>query len=136
MALLLRRERDRGRIGALLEVSQASIGGAYVGLLLLLVGGIWAGIYANHFARGWIWAAIAVLVVVLVAMYAIATPYFGRLRTAVGGSSNRGDRNAPVIPAPDAEGAALAARAPVAPPPVVGSGGPLVVLWGVVLKPF
>src|SRR4051794_21664382 len=131
MALLLRRERDRGRIGALLEVSQASIGGAYVGLLLLLVGGIWAGIYANHFARGWIWTAIAVLVAVLIAMYAIATPYFGRLRTAVGGSSGRGDRAASVLPAPDADVAALAARAPVAPLLAGGSGGPLLVPWAV-----
>src|SRR5689334_22622936 len=82
MALLIRRERDRARIAALLEVSQASIGGVYVGLLLLLIGGVWAGIAGDHFGRGWIWAALIVLVVIIAAMYSIATPYFGRLREA------------------------------------------------------
>ena len=76
MALLIRRERDRARISALLDLSTASIGGTYVGLLLLLIGGIWAGIYGGHFGRGWIWAAIGLLVVVIVVMYAVATPYF------------------------------------------------------------
>ena len=135
VALLIRRERDRARISALLEISQASIGGVYVGLLLLLIGGIWAGIYNGHFSRGWIWAAIVVLVIVIVVMYAIATPYFARLREAAGLQAGRGNRP-PAPPASDADVAILAAKAPVAPLLAVGSGGLLIILWLMVLKPF
>ena len=135
MAMLLRGERDRAKISALLELSTASIGGTYIGLLLLLIGGIWAGIYANHFGRGWIWAAIAVLVVVIVVMYAVATPYFVRLRAAVG-MATRGNAPDPGLRASDDEVAALAARAPVAVLLSVGLGGLLLILWLMVLKPF
>jgi hypothetical protein len=137
MAMLLRRERDRSRIGAMLEISQASIGGVYVGLLLLLVGGIWAGIAGGHFARGWIWAALGLLVVIIVAMYAIATPFFGRLRDAVGGSAAQGRKTTDGSgPASDADVAALAARTPVVPLLGAGGIGLLLILWLMVLKPF
>ena len=135
VAMLIRRERERARIAAMLEVSQASIGGVYIGLLLLLVGGIWAGIDGGHFGRAWIWAAIVVLVVVIVAMYAIATPYFGRLREAAGVQSGRGGK-VPAAAASDQEAAALAAKAPVAPLLIVGLAGLLIILWLMVVKPF
>jgi hypothetical protein len=136
MAMLIRRERDRARIAALLEVSQASIGGVYVGLLLLLVGGIWAGIAGDHFGRGWIWASLVVLVVIIAAMYSIATPYFGRLRKAVTGVAAQRNGPEPPVLASDADVAALAARAPVLPLLGVGLGGLLIILWLMVLKPF
>ncbi|MEA2519894.1 MAG: hypothetical protein QOF49_1974 [Chloroflexota bacterium] len=135
MAMVLRGERDRTRIAALLDVSSASIGGTYVGLLLLLIGGIWAGIYGGHFARGWIWAAIVVLVIVIVMMYAVATRYYVRLRAAVGLPS-RGDAPDAALVASDADLAALAARAPVAILMAVGGGGLLIILWLMVVKPF
>ena len=136
VAMLIRRERERARIAAMLEVSQASIGGVYIGLLLLLVGGIWAGIDGGHFGRAWIWAAIVVLVVVIVAMYAIATPYFGRLREAAGVQSGRASNRAPAAPASDQEVVALAGGAPVAPLLIVGMAGLLIILWLMVVKPF
>ena len=135
MAMLIRREHDRARIAALLDLSGYSIGGTYVGLLLLLIGGIWAGIYGGHFARGWIWAAIVLLVIVIVAMYAIATPYFVRLRGAVG-SDSRGTPADPTLVASDADLAALTGRAPVVPLLGVGFGGLLLILWLMVVKPF
>jgi hypothetical protein len=134
-AILLRGERDRTRMAALLDVSSASVGGTYTGLLLLLIGGIWAEIYAGHFARGWIWAAIAVLVIVIVVMYAVATPYYVRLRAAVG-LPGRGNAPDPALVASDEDLATLAARGPVAVLMVVGSGGLLILLWLMVLKPF
>ena len=80
----LPKQRDSRRIMALLDLSSASLSGVYVGLLLLLVGGVWAGIYNGHFSRFWIWAAIGVLVAIIVAMYAVATPYFKQLRLGLG----------------------------------------------------
>src|SRR5262249_44773271 len=76
----IRRETSPARIGALTDLSGMSLSAAYVGLLLLLVGGIWAGIYAGFFGSGWIWTALALFVVIAVAMYAIATPFYKRLR--------------------------------------------------------
>ena len=135
MAMLIRGERDRARIGALLAVSTASLGGTYVGLVLLLIGGIWAGISGGHFGRLWIWAAIVVLVVVIVVMYAVASPYFVRLRAAAG-IETRGNAPDPALIASDEELALLAGRAPVA--VILGAGGIglLLILWLMVLKPF
>ena len=135
MAMLIRGERDRPRIAAMLSISTASIGGAYVGLLLMLIGGIWAGIAGGHFARGWIWAAIVVLVAVIAVMYAVATPYFVKLRAAAG-VETRGKPPEPSLLASDEDLAALASRAPVA--ALLGSGaiGLLLILWLMVIKPF
>jgi MFS family permease len=135
MTMLLRGERDRNRIAALLDLSTASIGGSYVGLVLLLIGGIWAGIYGGHFGRGWIWAALGLLVVITVVMYAVATPYFLRLRAAAG-IGGRGNPPDPALVAGDEELANLAARAPAAVLLGVGFGGLLLILWLMVLKPF
>jgi hypothetical protein len=135
MALQIKSERERARIGALLDLSALSVGGTYVGLILLLLGGIWAGIYGDHFGRGWIWAAIGLLVVVIVVMYAIATPYFMRLRGAVGLES-RGKPADPGLRANDDELAAMTARAPVVPLLAVGFGGLVLILWLMILKPF
>jgi hypothetical protein len=135
MALIIRGEKDRVRIGTLLDLSSYSMGGLYAGLLLLLVGGIWAGIYANHFGRGWIWAAVGLLVVVIVVMYAVASPYFVKLRGAVG-MPVRGKPSDPALRLSDEDLAAMTARAPVVPILVVGFGGLLVMLWLMVVKPF
>lgn len=135
MVLAIRKERDRARIGAMLGLSSLSLSGVYLGLLLLLVGGIWAGIAGGHFSRGWIWAALVVLVIVVAVMYLVATPYFVRLRGAVG-LPTRGPEPDPDMRLGDEDLAALVARAPVIPIVAVGGGGLLVILWLMVIKPF
>lgn len=135
MVLTIRNERDRTRIGAMLSLSSLSLSGVYLGLLLLLVGGIWAGIVGGHFSRGWIWAALVILVIVIAVMYIVATPYFVRLRGAVG-LPVRGTEPDPALRLGDEELAALVARAPVIPIVAVGGGGLLLILWLMVVKPF
>jgi MFS family permease len=111
MAMVLSRERDRTRMSALLDLSSASLGGVYLGLVLLLVGGIWGGLIGNWFGSLWIWIALVLLVAVAVIMYIVATPYFRSLRDAVGIKSPYGPKDAPdPVPLPDAELVALAAR--------------------------
>src|SRR5690606_25596305 len=83
-ALRIRGTRDRERIRTLLDLSQIAVGVMYIGLLLLLIGGIAAGLVGGHFSRGWIWASLVLLVLTMVAMYAMATPFYGRFRAAVG----------------------------------------------------
>jgi hypothetical protein len=137
MVYQLPREKERSRIAALLDLSQASIGTMYGGFLLLLIGGIWAGIAGNWFSRGWIWAALAVLVVIVVVMYAVAAPYFRNLRIAVGAGSQYGRKGEKLPdPLPDADVIAIAARSPVAILSAAGFGGLVVILWLMVVKPF
>ena len=135
MALVIRKERDRARIAAMLSLSSLSMFGVYLGLLLLLVGGIWAGIVGGHFGRGWIWASLGVLVLVTAVMYLVATPFFIRLRGAVG-APTRGVEADPALRVSDEELVALVARAPVVPIVGVGGAGLLLILWMMVLKPF
>jgi cytochrome bd-type quinol oxidase subunit 2 len=137
VVVALRGETDPRRIRALADLSSTSLVAAYIGLLLLLIGGIWAGIYSDWFKFGWIWAALAVFIAVAVAMYAIATPYFKRLRIALGQRVQGMPKDAPEpSPAPDAEIVAIAATAPANPLVIVGLGGLLIILWLMVLKPF
>jgi hypothetical protein len=137
MAMVLSRERDRTRIAALLDLSSASLGGVYLGLVLLLVGGIWGGLIGNWFASLWIWVALVLLIAITVVMYIVATPYFRSLRDAIGIKSRYGPKDAPdPVPLPDADVMALAARSPVGILSVVGIGGLVIILWLMVVKPF
>lgn len=132
------RERNVHRIGALVDLSSMSLGGAYVGLLLLLVGGIWAGIYASFFSRSaWIWVALVVFVAIAVGMYVVATPFFKRLRIALGQRVQGMPKDAPEpTPASDRDILAIAAAAPSLALNIVGGIGLVVILWLMVVKPF
>lgn len=137
VVIALRRERDPARIRALADLSSASLTAAYVGLLMLLVGGIWAGIYGDWFRMAWIWVALVVFIVIAVLMYVIATPYFKRLRIALGQRVMGMPKDVPEpIAAADADIAAIAATAPASLLVAVGLGGLLIILWLMVVKPF
>ncbi len=105
VAFEVRGERDPARISALLEVSQVSAGVMYGGLLLLLAGGIAAGVVGQWFGQWWLWAAIGILVLSLGGMYSIASPYYLGVRHALGQRGPR-DKVAPQ-PLPEAELLAL-----------------------------
>ena len=125
---------DSVKVRTLVEVSGYSLGVMYIGLLMLLVGGIWAGIYGGHFGRGWIWAAIVVLVVVIGAMYAMASRYYGQVRNAVGLPSMV-DKEPTGSASPEDLAALLTNRQPEI-LVTIGGVGLLVILWLMVVKPF
>ena len=91
----IRRERDPARIRALLELSSRSLGLVYGSLLTLLIAGIAAGVMGGCFGQGWIWAAIVVLVTIIVLMYALASRYYGQVREAVGMRGYQTPKDAP-----------------------------------------
>jgi hypothetical protein len=133
----IRHERDPVRIRALLEMSSRSLGLVYTSLLVLLVAGIAAGVMGGYFGRGWIWAAIVVLVAVIVLMYALATRYYGSVREAVGLRSYGTPKDAPdPTPVSPEELAALVdtRRADVI--GLIGVIGLLILLWLMMFKPF
>jgi plastocyanin len=76
----LRTERDPARVDGLLQLSAASITPFWLSTVVLLVGGIVAAFLGDLWSYGWIWASIGTLVVIIVAMYAMARPYYRRVR--------------------------------------------------------
>ena len=135
-AIRLRGERERVRQVALLDVSAAGVGVMYVGLLVLLAAGILAGFMGDHWGRAWIWAALVTLVLVIVVMYAVATPFYGRMRAAagIGQWAERRDRYKP--PATEADLDMLATSNAPFVLATVGVIGLIVIIWLMLLKPF
>jgi hypothetical protein len=84
MAFALRKERDPARVNAMLEMSGSSLRAFYVSLCALLVGGIAATFDGGWWGQRWIWASLAILVLLIVAMYALAHPYYHRVRFVAG----------------------------------------------------
>ncbi len=84
VALRLRKERDPARIAALLDVSSRSITPFYISLGPLLAGGIVAAFVGDLWSFGWIWAAVATLIVISVVMFLVATPYYRKARFVIG----------------------------------------------------
>ena len=80
VALQLRHERNPDRIRALLQLSNSSTSVFYVGIFLLVAAGVVMGFQGHWWGQGWIWTAIVVLFLTMAAMYAVATPYYRRVR--------------------------------------------------------
>ncbi len=80
VGLRLRKEREPGRIDALLQLSSTALRWMYLGLLLLLAGGILSGFVIKAWRHAWIWVALGTLVAEMIAMYVIATRYYQRVR--------------------------------------------------------
>jgi hypothetical protein len=134
-AFRIRGERDPARVTAFLQVSELGIGLFYIGLLVLLIGGIAAGFTGNHWGRLWIWTALGLLTVVIAAMYVIATPYYMNLRQALG---LRPPKDQAELPPPIGE-SALAALVTSSRPlwlAAIGGIGLVVIIWLMIFKPF
>jgi hypothetical protein len=130
MAFRLRSARDPKVVTALLEVGQMSIGPMYIGLLLLIVGGLGAAWTANLWGQQYIIVSIVVFIVVLVAMWAVASPYYMNLRKELAEVEPDGT--------PKVSSAALAAQLDSRRPEIllsVGTIGLLLLVWLMVIKP-
>lgn len=137
VAFQLRKERDRARLGALVDLSGWSLGVAGIGLLVLFLSGILAGIVLGSFGKWWIWISFAFLVVVAGAMTPVGGKYFMGIRVALG-QRTRGLKPADPdpVPASDTElEALLVSRSPET-LLLLGGGGFLVILWLMMFRPF
>jgi plastocyanin len=76
----LRTERDPKAVNDLLTLSASATKWFYPAFLLLLAGGIGAGFALDVWGRAWIWVAIGILIVVILAMYGMATNYYRKVR--------------------------------------------------------
>jgi hypothetical protein len=112
----------------LLGLSLRANGVMYIGLLVLIVGGLGAAWNANQLTAGWIVASYVVLLAVIVAMYALGSGLYAPLRQALEGKDGA-----------TIDAAELARRLDNRRPEalaVVGFGGLLILVWLMVLKPF
>ncbi len=130
VGLRLRKERDPARIRALLDLSKAARPWGYGALLLLGIAGLTLafapGVVGTAFARkGWIWASIAVLLVLLIAAMPLAVPYYRRVRLAVSEDA----------PAPPEELDRLLSSTRPLVIALVEGGGLLILVWLMVAKP-
>ncbi|MFB3738784.1 MAG: DUF2269 family protein [Candidatus Velamenicoccus archaeovorus] len=126
VALRLRRERDTGRIRALLDLSRSTRSWMYVSLFVLIVAGVANGFVMHYWGDGWIWAAIGLLLFLLVIAFPLAVPYYVRIRRVVDGRLE--------MDATGLEELLLAPRPIVI--AVVETAGILAILWLMVFKPF
>ncbi|MGH2677146.1 MAG: DUF2269 family protein [Actinomycetota bacterium] len=130
VAFRLRRERDPRRIMALLDLSSWSISLMYFGIVLLLTGGVLAGFVGDWWGSGWIWVSLGTLIVVIVAMYALASAYYKRLRLIVGAMADGSQAVSEEQLAGLLEGPRPWILA------VIGFGGLLFILYLMLFKPF
>jgi small-conductance mechanosensitive channel len=137
MAFQLWREHEPARIRAMLDLSRATVPGAYIALLVLLVAGIIAGIMGNWFTKGWIWTALVLLVVLMGLMYAYSYRFYTPIRKAIGlPYSDRQGEHAAETPASESDIAAAIQAAN--PAPLMGGSFLLIaiILWLMIFKPF
>ena len=126
VAMRLRKERDPAKIRALLGLSSSTSPWMYVSLLLLIAAGVVAGFQGHWWDEGWIWTALILLVVLLVAAVPLAVPYYVRVRRAVAEDSDT---------SPEELEALLLSPRPIV-IAVVETAGLVVIVWLMVLKPF
>ncbi len=134
VAFKVRDERDPARILALLQLSTWSLWMFYLGILLLLGAGIWAGFTpgadGSWWEQGWIWTALVTFVLTMFIMYGVASNYYRRLRTITqamvdGSEAVSEERLAEVLSGP---------RAWIL--TIVGFGSLLFILYLMLFKPF
>ncbi|MEO8247521.1 MAG: hypothetical protein ABI622_10430 [Chloroflexota bacterium] len=135
--LKLRGERDRARAATLLQLSQGGIAIMYLGLLLLLAGGIAAGFSGSYWGQLWLWVSIGLLLVIAVAMYAMGTSFYGRLRSALAIPAADGKlRESKEPPLSDVEIDALIDSSRPYVLALIGGIGLVLLVWLMVAKPF
>jgi uncharacterized membrane protein len=133
----VRRETDRARIAALLDISQLSVFVATIALIVLFLAGILAGVVLNSWSKAWIWVSLVLLIAIGVSMTPLGIGHFNRIRVALGQRTRDFKEGQPdPIPAPDeALAATLATRRPEL-LLAIGGGGFLVILYLMMFKPF
>ena len=136
-AFALRRERDRNRMTALVDLSGTSLTVAGIGLLVLLIAGIVAGIVLNSFGRGWIWVSLVTLVVIAGIMTPLGSSYFNAIRAGLGQRTRNLKKTDPdPAPVSDEELASIVASNRPEQLLVIGGVGLVVIVWLMMFRPF
>ncbi len=128
MAFALKRERDSGKIRALLDLSGASYPWMMLTLLASIVFGIIAGFQGYWWNFGWIWASIALLIVIFALMYFFGSNIYGTARKTVELPSESPGRDEELFKILEKSNPVLLT--------LIGYGGYAVIAWLMLVKPF
>lgn len=133
----VRKEKDRSRLAALLDLSGWSLAVAGIGMLVLFVSGIVAGLVLGSWDRWWIWISLALFLVIGILMTPVGGTYLRNLRLAIGQRPRNAKPGDPdPVPATDAELAALQDSRRPELLLLLGAGGFVVILWLMMFRPF
>lgn len=136
VTLRLRSERDPERASALLDLSQMALPYASAAVILLILTGVLGGFMGNYWGRGWIWAAIGVLIVVWGWMSLRGVLFHDAIRHALGKRGFYDGKKTPdPAPAPDQLEGLLTSSRPYE-LLAVGLIGLAVIIWLMIAKPF
>ena len=134
----LRGERNPTVVRTLLDLSSRTFGVMGLGFLIWFFGGILAGFSGNYWtAEGhrWIWASLAVAIVVTGLMTPLAAIYLNRIRTAVGiDTKTRAVDKEMVVDAETLDAAIRSGRPMLV--AAIGLGGVAILAWLMMFKPF
>lgn len=133
----VKRETDRARVAAVLDLSTSALLIAGIGLLLAVVLGIVAAAMQGFFGKLWPWISIVVVVVVWFAMTPMAANPMGEVRKVLGlpvRQDKKGDP--PRQPGSDAELASAQARLRPEIVAAIGLTAIVVLVWLMEVKPF
>lgn len=137
VAFAVRREKDRARMASLLDISSWALGSAGIGMLVVLVAGILAGVVAGSWNRAWIWVSLVLFITIGIAMTPIGGAWFNKLRVALGQRTRALKPTDPdPVPVSDDELAALQASNVPETLLAIGGGGFLVILFLMMFKPI
>ena len=137
MAFKIRNETNFERIRAMLDLSVSTINAVFISFLAMGLTGLTLPFILKLWGRGWIWASIVLMVIVLVQMGLMNEKRYKTLRKLVGLPYMQGNKEYPAEePASLQEIREHMKKLRVEELVVVGYVIPMIVLWLMVFKPF
>jgi hypothetical protein len=137
IAFRLKHEKDLPRIQALFDLSGSMFLVYFLAMIVMFVVGIAITFVGQWWSAGWIWASLALSLVVTVWMFHLGERTFQPMRKAFGlPFREKNKEHAPVTPLPEAERAALIAATNPKLMLWVAYGGFAVIAWLMMMKPF
>jgi hypothetical protein len=130
-------ERNPEKVRRLLTLSSKSLLVAGIGFLIWFICGVTAGFSGNWWTSGryWIWASLAIAIIVTGVMTPMGRIYLNRIREAVGIDPKTGKVNASAPVDVAAVDAAVATGQPAI-LAAIGIGGLVLLFWLMIAKPF
>jgi len=137
MAFKIRSETDFARIRAMLDLSASTIMVMFISFLAMGLTGLAMPFILKLWGKGWIWASIVLMVIVVVQMGLMNEKRYKILRKLVGLPYMQGSKEFPAEPpASQVNVEAHLKKMKVTDLVIVSYGIPIVVLWLMVFKPF
>ena len=130
-------ETEPARLSALLDLSGSQLVWLYASLLVMLASGMGVTYLGNWWRSIWVWLSLALLVLMVPAMYGMATIPLNRVRKALGLPYSEKNKPQPAVEpsSPEEITSSLASLKPWL-NALIGYGGLALILALMVLKPF